>query len=415
MKRLTGKVLLAAAGLLLGGQMWAAEGEYNLLEQLRPTQVKRGVGNVRLFVPRTENSNDSFGSSRNSFGNNGGFLTDSSSGENNDPTERCLMVSGAITKRSTVPMGYIRFSLQFSRTYDFRGRALKCRFMNLTENRPEAVIVRFFKKDAQQPVWAIQYMDPAFSEGSELVFGPGASGSNVKAVVGQGQANDITKIEFWFGNSENLRHNFRITGLDIVQSSETASGDMGGGDMGDDMGGDMGGQMATSGPLLNRGIRDRLVPGNGQAAFFENGEQSFIRMRGVPGPVEGLEGSWLSFRIDFPKPIRLADKRLTFRCEGLGGVDKLAVRGWREGSEKPVWCVTSTEKAFEDDPASMEQPLVRSINFRLSQDDPNNLTIPDDANLKTAVRSLEFLVSASTLPDGRDLRAEIIGLELTAE
>ena len=63
----------------------------------------------------------------------------------------------------------------------------------------------------------------------------------------------------------------------------------------------------------------------------------------------------------------------------------------------------------------MEQPLVRSINFRLSQDDPNNLTIPDDANLKTAVRSLEFLVSASTLPDGRELRAEIIGLELNAD
>ena len=44
-----------------------------------------------------------------------------------------------------------------------------------------------------------------------------------------------------------------------------------------------------------------------------------------------------------------------------------------------------------------------------------DLTIPDDANLKTAVRSLEFLVSASTLPDGRELRAEIIGLELNAD
>ena len=407
MKRLTGKVLLAAAGLLLGGQVWA-DGEYNLLEQLRPTQVKRGVGNARLFVPRAENSNndDLFGS-RNSFGN-GGRLTDISSNENSDPTERCLIVSGAITKRGTAPMGYIRFSLQFSRTYDFRGKALRCRFVNLTENRPEAVIVRFFKKDAQQPLWAIQYMDPSFSEGSEIVFDPHASGGNVKTMVGQGQANDITKIEFWFGNSENTRHNFRITGLDIVQGSAETDG--GGGDMGGDE--DMGGQMGTNGPLMTRAIRDRLVPGNGQPAFFENGEQSFIRVRGIPGGVEGLEGSWLSFRIEFPKPIRLADKRLTFRCEGLGGVDKLAVRGWREGAEKPAWSVVSTEKAFEDDPASMEQPLVRSVDFRLTQDDPKNLTIPDDAKLNTAVRALEFLVSASTLPEGRELRAEIIGLEL---
>ena len=49
------------------------------------------------------------------------------------------------------------------------------------------------------------------SSADEIVFDPNASGSNVKAVVGQGQANDIAKIEFWFGNSENIRHNFYIT------------------------------------------------------------------------------------------------------------------------------------------------------------------------------------------------------------
>ena len=405
MKRLTGKVLLAAAGLLLGGQAWA-EGEYSILEQLRPTQVKRGVGNVRLFVPRAENSNSDFGNSRNnSFGSNGGFLTDGNSGERSDPTERCLMVSGAISKRGTAPMGYLHFSLQFTRTFDFRGKALKCKFLNLSENRPEVVIARFFKKDTQQPLWIIQVMDPAFASESEIVFDPNASGNNVKTVLGKGQANDITKIEFFFGNSENTRHNFRITALDMVQGSEAEAGD--GGE-------EMGGQMAAGGSLMTRALRERISPDHGQVGFFENGEQSFIRVRGVPGTVDGLEGAWLNFRIEFPKPVRLSNKRLEFRCEGLGGIDKLAVRGWAEGGEKPVWSVVSTEKAFSansEEPA-MEQPLLRPVEFRLFRDDPKNLTIPEDARLDTAVRSLEFLVSASDVKGDREVRAEIIGLEL---
>ena len=404
MKRLTGKVLLAAAGLLLGGQAWA-EGEYNILEQLRPTQVKRGVGNVRLFIPRAEtsNSDDIFGGRRNSFKTEGSLSSGSS--ENNDPTERCLMVSGAITKRGTAPMGYIHFSLQFARTFDFRGKALKCKFVNLSDNRPEVVIVRFFKKDdPKTPLWIIQNMDPAFSEGSEIVFDPNASGDNFKTVIGKGQANDIAKIEFYFGNSENTRHNFRIMSLDIVQgSAPEEGGGMEGGD-----------QMAVNGPLMTRALRERIAPDHGQVGFFENGEQSFIRVRGVPGTVDGLDGSWLNFRIEFPKPVRFSNKRLEFRCEGLGGIDKLAVRGWAEGGEKPVWSVVSTEKAFSaasEEPA-MEQPLLRPVEFRLSKEDPQNLTVPEDARLDTAVRSLEFLVSASDSKGDREVRAEIIGLEL---
>ncbi len=405
MKRLTGKVLLAAAGLLLGGQVWA-DGEYNLLEQLRQNQVKKiKNGNYQLFIPRAESSNnDNFGNRNSSFGNSG-FLTDNNRSENNEPTERCLRVSGSIVKPAAASMGYLAFSLQFSRTFDFRGKALRCKFMNLSENRPEAMIVRFFKKDAKQPLWTIQYMDPPFSEGSELVFDPHASGGNLKAVIGQGQANDINRIEFWFGNSENTRHNFRIMEIDIVQGSAAEAGD--GGE-------EMGGQMAANGSLMTRAIRDRLSSEQGQVGFFENGEQSFIRVRGVPGSVDGLEGSWLRFRLEFPRPLRLADKRLVFRCESLGGVDKLVIRGWGENAEKPAWSVASTDKAFSPDSeeASMEPGGERPVEFRLSEDDPKNLTVSEGVRLDKAVRSLEFLVSASALPEGRELRAEIIGLEL---
>ena len=416
MKRLTGKMLLAAAGLLLGGQVWA-EGEYSILEQLRPTQVKKITsGNYQLFVPRPESSsNDSFTSSRSSGGRTSGFLTNDNRGENNEPTERCLKISGTISKRGTAPMGYLAFSLQFSRTFNFRGKALKCKFTNLSDNRPEVVIVRFFKKDAQQPLWIIQNMDPAFASESEIVFDPNASGDNFKTVIGKEQANDISKIEFYFGNSENTRHNFRITALDIVQGSAAEDGSgMEGGD-----------QMAANGSLMTRALRDRLAPGNGQVGFFENGEESFIRVRGVPGSVEGLEGSWLSFRIGFPKGVRLADQRLVFRCEGLGGVDKLMIRGWSEGAEKPAWSVASSDKAFSAESAepSMEpsselaggQALTRPVEFRLSEGDPKNLTIPGDVRLNVKVRSLEFLVSASDSKGDREVRAEISGLELNAD
>ncbi len=390
--------MLTVAALLLGGQVWA-EGEGNLLEELRPQQVKRGRGgNVRLFVPKEDNGNDdAFGGRRNSF-NIGGTLTDGSSSEANNPTERCLIVSGAISKRGGA-MGYINFSLNLARPVDFRGKALKCRFVNLTDNRPETVIIRFYKKDDKNPVWIIQDTRPAFAVGndaeSEITFDPHASG-NFKAVIGKGAADDIARIEFFFGNSQNTRHNFRIMGLDVVQGETPEEG-------GDDFGG---GQMPMNGSLMNRGIRERLVGGNGQVGFFENGDQSFIRVRGIPENVEGLEGSWLSFRIELPRAVRFAGKRMDFRCDNIGGVDKLVIRGWAEGSEQPAWSSTSTEKAF---------PADQMAEFRLSEAEPRSLTMPDNGSLQTAVRSVEFLVSASALARGKELRAEILNLEINLD